>query len=365
MVYSFCQQQNCADGANPYAALIAVNGMFYGTTFNGGTYNVGTVFLLDAASGVETVLHSFAGGKDGASPVAALIDVNGTLYGTTSEGGTQNAACYTGGCGTVFAAHLATGQETILYAFCQQQNCADGQTPHSNLIYVKGVLYGTTGLGGNNGTPERGGDVGCTGSNCGTVFSLDRNTGAETVLHSFAGGSDGAYPTAGLINVQGTLYSTTGEGGDYKSGTVFSIDPGTRTETALYEFCSQNNCADGSLPNADLVDVHGILYSTTTDGGNTGCYGNGCGTVFSITTSGVENVLYAFQGGDDGAGPESGLIHVNDMLYGTTYAGGQMGFTGLGFSGYGTVFRVQTATDIEKVVYSFQGGGDGTALKPL
>src|ERR1700722_5118287 len=156
VLYSFCQQQNCADGANSYAALIIVNGILYGTTANGGAYKAGTVFSIDPTTGLETVLHSFSGGSDGALPLAPLIDVNGKLYGTTSEGGTQNSACYTGGCGTVFSFDLTTGKKKILYAFCQQQNCTDGQTPQANLIHANGALYGTTQYGGINGTSKHG-----------------------------------------------------------------------------------------------------------------------------------------------------------------------------------------------------------------
>ena len=350
VLYSFCQQQNCADGANSYAALIAVNGILYGTTSNGGAYNAGTIFSLDPTTDVETVLHSFAGGSDGALPLAALIDVNGKLYGTTSEGGTQNSSCYTGGCGTVFSLDLTTGKEKVLYAFCQQQNCADGQTPQANLIHVNRILYGTTQYGGVNGSSRRRGDLGCTGSNCGIVFSLDPKTGAETVLHSFAGGGDGAWPVAGLINVKGILYGTTAGDLISSGGTVFSIDPSTGVESVLHSFTCCGG-ADGAVPLAALVNVHGALYGTTFYGGGTGCYGDGCGTVFSITTSGAENVVHAFQGGSDGAHPEAGLVNVNGTPYGTSY--------GSGNSSIGTIFKIRRTTSKDKVVYSFQGPPDG------
>src|ERR1700693_5481660 len=76
-----------ADGEDPAANLIDVNGTLYGTTYGGGTYGEGTVFSVDPASGAETVLHAFGQGMDGQAPAARVIDVNGTLYGTTFIGG--------------------------------------------------------------------------------------------------------------------------------------------------------------------------------------------------------------------------------------------------------------------------------------
>ena len=84
-----------SDGSTPVASLLNVNGTLYGTTSQGGLYGKGTVFSI-TLSGNETVLHSFGYGSDGATPLAGLIDVKGTLYGTTSAGGTN-------GNGTIFA----------------------------------------------------------------------------------------------------------------------------------------------------------------------------------------------------------------------------------------------------------------------
>lgn len=102
--------------------------------------------------------------KDGAGPGSSLIDVKGTLYGTTQNGGTPIVACPSG-CGTVFEVDLATGAGKGLYAFCSQKVCKDGEYP-AGLIYVKGVFYGRTLEGGSFG---RHCDFGC-----GTVFTLTR-----------------------------------------------------------------------------------------------------------------------------------------------------------------------------------------------
>lgn len=114
--------------------------------------------------------------------------------------------------------------------------------------------------------------------------------------------------------------------------------------------------SDGSIPYGQLIIVDGILYGTTLDGGGTGCYqGRGCGTVFSVTPAGVEKVLYAFQGGNDGAYPDAGLTNVAGTLYGTTEQGGGSANCS---TGCGTVFSI-TSEGIEMMVYSFQGGNDG------
>ncbi|MGH6876479.1 MAG: choice-of-anchor tandem repeat GloVer-containing protein, partial [Rhizomicrobium sp.] len=247
-----------------------------------------------AWAATERVVHSFKDSPDGAYPAADLIDVGGTLYGTTVEGG-ANCEAYDG-CGTVFSLDPATGAETVLYSFCSQQNCTDGEDPGASLIDVGGKLYGTTVHGGRDDCFESNG--------CGTVFSLDLATGAETVPYSFCSQqncTDGEYPEASLIDVGGKLYGTTGDGGRYGCferfgcGTVFSLDPKTRTEKVLYAFCSQENCTDGALP-AGLIDVKGMLYGTT-DRGGANCEGEGhgdygCGTAFAVDLkTGVETVL--------------------------------------------------------------------------
>ena len=338
VVYSFA---GGTDGQNLYARLINVNGTLYGTTVSGGTGSCnlqvpgcGTVFAINRKTGAEKVLHLFCSQQnctDGQSPVAGLIDVNGTLYGTTAGGGT-NCTNF-GGCGTVFSLDPSTGTETVLHSF---GSGTDGSGPAADLIDVKGTLYGTTVGGGTSGL--------------GTVFALDLATGAETVLHSFGSGTDGVQPRAGLINVKGTLYGTTNYGGGTAyDGTVFALDPKTGAETVLYSFCSQANCTDGELPLGRLIDVNGTLYGTTAHGGSTGPCGGGCGTVFSLNPqTSVETVLYSFcsqQSCADGTGPQAGLINVNGMLYGTGAGGGN--------ADSGVVFALNPATSAETVLYSF------------
>ncbi|HEY3637408.1 MAG TPA: choice-of-anchor tandem repeat GloVer-containing protein [Rhizomicrobium sp.] len=286
IVYRFCSKKLCKDGAQPIGGVIGVRGMLYGTTPMGGKYEdcgvgnklgCGTVFALDPATGVERTRLSFSNNATyGEIPLSTLLDVKGTLYGTTEYGGSGSCD---NGCGTVFS--LKGNKETVLYSF--QNNGTDGSYPVAGLINVKGILYGTTGGGGSYGICDS------RKPGCGTVFSIDPATGAETVIHAFGNGTDGTLPLAAPVYVKGKLYGTTLGGGNTGCtggcGTVFSIDLATGSETVEYAFCSLQNCVDGSGPISSpaLIDVDGVLYGTTGNGGAGSCNGMGCGTVFAIT----------------------------------------------------------------------------------
>jgi len=304
VLYSFT---GGADGNQPYASLIRdAEGNLYGTTYWGGTTTAcnggtgcGVVFKLDT-SGNETVLHAFTGnGGDGANPYDGLVqDAKGNLYGTTVSGGLSSAC--SGGCGVVFAVNTA-GKERVLHSF---GGGTDGVAPYAGLVLdAKGNLYGTTQYGGNSGA--------------GTVFMLDQ-TRKERVLYSFSGGTDGRLPLLGYLvrDAYGNLYGTTQFGGTYGAGTVFKLD-NAHTETVLYSF---SGGTDGAYPYAGLVrDAAGNLYGTTNQGG-----ASGYGTVFKVDKTGKETLLHTFTGtGGDGAYPYDDLVRsANGNLYGTTFSGG-------------------------------------------
>ena len=296
------------DGQFPQASLIAVKGLLYGTTPNGGTTAYGTVFTT-TKKGVENVAYSFMGGTDGAGSEASLTNVNGTLYGTTSAGG--GTSCNSGiGCGTVFKIDQS-GTESVSYRF---QGGSDGQAPSAPMIYVKGMLYGTTFFGGGSGCNFRG---------CGTIFKIDPS-GTESIVYAFKGGSDGSNPDAGLIDLNGTLYGTTSEGGgSNNNGTVFRVSRSGK-EHVIHKFKGES---DGADPEAGLVAVKGTLFGTTFAGG-----ADDFGTVFQMTRSGDETLLHSFTFGADGGNPSAAMIDVKGKLYGTTKTGGT--------SGFGTVFSV-------------------------
>jgi len=298
-----------ADGGGPIAGVVRDEaGNLYGTTFEGGSDRSGVVFKLDR-TGKETVLYSFTGGEDGNGPSAGLMrDVAGNLYGTTFGGGSN-------GSGVVFRVDR-TSKESVLYSFT---GGVDGGSPSTDLVEDKEHnLYGTTGGGG---------DLSCAlgnGFGCGVVFKLDR-TGKETVIHSFTGGADGAFPFAGLVRDEaGNLYGTAAGGGFVGAGVVFKLDR-TGQETVLYSFTGG---ADGGSPIADLVrDDEGNLYSTTSAGGDLGCFGGGsqCGVVFKLDRRGKETVLYTFTGGTDGGYNFDGLVRdeMGNIFGATGYGGDQ------------------------------------------
>jgi uncharacterized repeat protein (TIGR03803 family) len=145
-LYSFCGQMNCPDGEWPYSGLVlAADGNFYGTTELGGANGYGTAFRV-TPTGTLTTLHSFcySGCTEGVYPYADLIQASdGSLYGTTQNGGTTGYNA-----GTVFRISPA-GVLTTLYSFCAQSNCADGELPYAGLAQAtNGSLYGTTSKGG-------------------------------------------------------------------------------------------------------------------------------------------------------------------------------------------------------------------------
>ena len=349
-LYSF---QGGSDGSFPEWGLTYLSGTYYGVSVTGGGTGCGgsgcgTVFTV-TPSGKESVLYRFAGGSDGSAP-SSLVNVGGTFYGEAALGG--GTGCGGGGCGTIFKI-TPSGTYATVYAFT---GGTDGDQPIGGLFYADKALYGVTAFGG--GTACNG--SGPTG--CGTIFKVTES-GKETVLYRFQGGSDGELPTAGLVKLDGALYGDTVVGGggngcnnSFGCGTIFKI-----TEKGKYNLLyAFQGGGDGAAPTATLTDVSGVLFGTTA-GGGLGNSGFGFGTVFEVTASGAESVVYRFGGGTDGAVPQDSLTDVKGELYGTTVNGGSgTGPCGglSGTPGCGTIFKI-SATGSYQSLYSFQGGTDG------
>ncbi len=302
------------DGLEPLDKLIAdAAGNLYGTTERGGAHKLGVVFKV-TPGGVETVLHSFAGGSDGANPEAGLtMDTAGNFYGTTNYGGLSNL-------GTVFKL-APDGTLTVLHAFTGGHH--DGSQPFSAGVIMDkhGNLYGDTGFGG--------------AGNSGVIFKIAPN-GKFSVLYTFTGGADGAGPFGGLIrDKQDNLYGVTLQGGGpCKCGVVFKLAP-DGTETVLHNF--NNDGSDGYYPQSSLImDKQGNLFGVTGAGGSFGI-----GTVFQLSPDGTETILHSFAGTHDsppdGDGPLGSLILSMNKLYGTTASGGSGQFSS------GVVFAVRKA----------------------
>jgi len=268
-----------------------------------------------------SVLHYFSGGQDGGVPVAGLtIDAAGNLYGVTEYGGNSN--CYSGGysgCGVAFkvSLHGSDWVLTPLYAF---QGGSDGSYAMADVsIASDGTVYGTTSAGGT-------GNCSTGISGCGTVFHLRPAPNRcravicgwnETVLYRFTGGSDGGDPQSNLLfDNAGNLYGTTYLGGVSSGGVAFEMTPsqGGWTESVIHAFAGGT---DGAFPQGNLIkDSSGNFDGTTEEGG-----GGQCGTVFQLTPSASgwqENTLYGFQGQSDGCEPVGGVsIDAAGNLYGS------------------------------------------------
>jgi uncharacterized repeat protein (TIGR03803 family) len=248
----------------------------------------------------------------------------------------------------VFCATAAIRSPAQTFTTLASFGGANGNGPVAALIQgVDGNFYGTT-INGGVGT----GDPSCSLSEgCGTVFKLTPS-GTVTALYSFCSQvncSDGSYPRSGLVRgADGSYYGTTQNGGagcQYQGGcgTLFKVTP-AGTLTTLYSFCSQPSCLDGFGPEAGLVLASDGNFYGTTQGGGAHFYG----TVFQLTPSGTLTTLYNFcslANCADGSQPVGGLIQAADgNLYGTTSVGGTLGL--------GTVFRI-TLNGVLTTLYSF------------
>jgi len=292
------------DGGAPVAGLIfGVDSNLYGTTSAGASNDLGGVFKMTTA-GTFTSLWQFGGGADGGDPQGGVIQwVDGNFYGTTSKGGSNHV-------GTVFSI-TSSGSLTTLWQF---SGFSDGSEPAAGLVQgIDSNFYGTTSAGGSNST-------------FGTIFKIT-SAGTLTTLHRFtAAATDGAYPSANLLQASDTnFYGTAFGGGISGNGVVFRITPGG-AYTNLYRFTGG---ADGSNPDAPIIQgTDSNFYGTTSEGGT-----NVLGNVFKLTPAGTLTPLWQFSGSPDGEYPEAGLLLASDgNFYGTTYYGG----TGA----YGVVFKL-------------------------
>ncbi|HEY3974945.1 MAG TPA: choice-of-anchor tandem repeat GloVer-containing protein [Candidatus Sulfotelmatobacter sp.] len=327
-LYSFAG--NRISGANPfYVTLVqGTNGNLYGTTYNGGANNVGTIFSVNTA-GQQKVVYSFKGGtSDGANPTGGLtLGTDGNFYGTTQQGGTESM-------GTVFKMTPA-GAVTILHNF---NTFIDGAFPwNPPTLASDGNFYGTTSGGGENGR--------------GIVYKIT-SSGTLTTIYKFDvtdthGFGPIAPPTQGS---DGNLYIPVAEGGTFYCGTILKMST-AGVIGATYDFpCG----AGGSFPIGPLVQAsNGNFYSTTQDGGT-----NGEGVIYQVTPSLGVTVLHSFGATfGDGTFPSAGMLLGTDgNYYGSTSDGGS--------EGDGTLFNTSTSGTYASL-YSFNNTANLTQTDPL
>ncbi len=328
-IYSFCSLVACDDGDDPFSPVIqGGDGNFYGVTPGGGANNLGTVFSV-TSGGTLTTLHSFAS-TEGNTPYGGLIQASdGNFYGTTGYGGSGANCTDEGGCGTIFKI-TSEGTLTTLYNFCGQTNCADGYYPRGSLIQATdGNLYGVTIYGGANtksGSP-----------NYGTVFEIT-TAGVFTSLYSFCAltnCADGYSPAGILQATDGNFYGATYDGGASYYGTLFKLTS-AGVLTTLHNFCTKGgeHCTDGEYPEALVQATDGNFYGVAQRGGI-----SSHGTAFKVSVglgAFVETVT------------ASGAAGASVIILGTNMTGA----SSVTFNGAAAAFKLVSSTEITATVPS-------------
>lgn len=312
-----------ADGFHPNNPLVVSGDTIYGMCVEGGTSDIdpasglpdggGTIFSLKTDGTGWALLHGFPSNRttDGYAPIGLLL-VDQTLYGMAALFGPK-------GKGVLFSIATNGDGYQILHSFSGVTD--DGGNPRGSLALQGATLFGLTHQGGTNGT--------------GVIFSIDLSGTNFKVMHSFGDTGDGYNPesTAPLVVTNDFLYGTTYAGGEHARGTVFRISPSGDNYKVLRSFS-----ANGLGPATDGgalfggVSLYGTtLYGTALNGGD-----SRSGIVYSLQTDGSGfSVLHGFAGGTDGAYPYFGQPTISEdgtTLYGTTAGGGGNNLRGVIYS---------------------------------
>lgn len=253
-LYTFTDSSNGSIG-QPNGGLILCDGTLYGTMWQGGISNQGTIFSLNT-NGTFTLLHQFVRYTDGQNPLGRLVVADGMLYGTARNYGTNGVSG-----GTVFSISTNGENFTVLHYFLKSTNFvtitnSDGVTPDAGMILNSNMLYGTTAFGGRY--------------DGGTIFAIATNGGAYSILHSInTAAGEGKIPEGEVVMAGDTLYGTTLGNGTSLSGTIFSVNTDGSSFTTLYGFSESNGGTnlDGSQPYDAPVLQGNVLYGTTMAGG--------------------------------------------------------------------------------------------------
>jgi len=312
------------DGKFPNATLVIGSNTLFGVTRGGGTNDTGTIFRIQSDGADYGQLKSFSAvsgypdytNSDGAILEAGLTICGDMLFGTTSRGGDS-------GNGTVFRIKTDGSEFSVLKHFSPTMDDGstltnfDGAQPMAKVIVAGDKLYGTTSIGGVEGS--------------GTIFRIGTNGAGYTVLKAFSRIPDGGHPMAGLAFSEGFLYGTTDWGGILGGGTVFKLHTNGSDFAVIKYFPSSDayTNADGARPQADLTIGGDIIFGTTTQGGT-----NGVGTLLRLKTDGAKFAVLKHFSQEDGWGSYSGVLLNGSMLSGTTYNGGS--------GGLGVIYRLNT-----------------------
>lgn len=303
---------NNGDAADPKNGMTELGGVFYGTTYSGGSESSGVLFRFDPAGNTYQSWHNFGAAGSGSHPVGSLAVMGGKLYGTTEQGGAN-------GQGVIFEYDPGTFTYQELHAF----DGTSGWRPLSALLPDAGVLYGTTSQGGGNGA--------------GVLFSYDPGTDTYSTLHDFdfAGGAN---PEGDLALFAGKLYGLTPYGGNGSLGVLYEYDLGANTWQVLLHLSAVNT---GNSLNG-LLELGGLLYGLSNSPGKLFSYDPGTATFVPLAN---------FQGADQGRAPRGRLLEYAGKLYGTTEYGGL-------YDG-GVLYELNPINDAYTVLHHFNGA-DGS-----
>lgn len=321
-VYSFAE----VNGKQPHYSKLceASNGKYYGLTYIGGSLNDGVIFEYDYQLNSYKTLYEFVGGALGKNPLGNLMQAsNGKLYGMTSAGGTS-------GVGILFEFDLSTNIMTKKVDF----NISNGSTPYGTLLEASnGKIYGMTSVGGSAGR--------------GVLFEYDFSNNIYTKKIDFAI-ANGDRPFGSLIEAtNGKLYGVTRDGGTLYIGTLFEYTISTNTLVRLVEFVGGST---GAGPyEGPIQAANGKLYGLTMLGGTTN---QGVLYEYDILTSTLTKKL-DFVGTSNGRGPRGGLVETtNGILYGMTHQGGVYGD--------GLIFQYDYNSNVYTKKMDFNGSQNGS-----
>jgi uncharacterized repeat protein (TIGR03803 family) len=320
------------NGSRPSGGLMqASDGMLYGMTQLGGTYNKGTLFQFNPVNSAYVRKLDFDGTGNGLHPYGNLIQAtNGYLYAMTYQGGTNSA-------GIIYKYNLTTSLYTKIFEF---DWISTGLNPLGSLFQASdGNLYGVNGNGAT--------------SNVGALFRFDPVTETYLKIYSFSStpsipGLNGSNPYGALIQAtDGKLYGMATYGGVSSKGVLFRVDPPTSAYTKMVEF---SGTANGSHPSGSLLEASdGNFYGMTSTGGV-----NGLGVLFQFNpVTSVYTKLLDFDGVAKGSNPYGSLMQAaNGNLYGMTSAGGT--------NSLGVLFQFDPVTSVYTKLLDFDGAAKGS-----
>ncbi|MGP8215816.1 MAG: choice-of-anchor tandem repeat GloVer-containing protein [Bacteroidia bacterium] len=312
------------NGAYPTGSFFqASNGLLYGMTDSGGTSNNGVFFSYNIKTGKDSIIQNFDDTTNGSNPLGNLIQAsNGWLYGMTSWGGDS---LYKDG--VIFTYNPATGKDSVFHDF----QYYDGASPEGTLFQASnGWLYGMAYEGGSSSSSD------------GTLFCIDPKTGYDSVIFNFDS-IHGEFPYFNSLMQakDGKLYGLVNQGGDNDGGGLFMLDPVNGLGSSV--FLSLDDIGS-DYPAGSLIQAKdGLLYGMSEQGG----YSN-YGSFFCYNpVSGIDSIVFDFNG-NNGAYPYGSLVQdSNGLLYGMTYSGGHYG--------YGVIFSYNIITHKDSVVFNFSG----------